>query len=38
MASDRAIRVTTTTLEPSAAERFASDLQAALTPAPSRLG
>ena len=38
MAADRAIRVTTTTLEPSAAERFASDLQAALTPAPSRLG
>lgn len=38
IAAPRAIRVTTATLEPGEARRFAADLRAAMTPAPSRLG
>jgi DNA-binding transcriptional MocR family regulator len=37
IASPRGIRVTTSCLEPDDAARFASDLEAALTPQPSRL-
>jgi DNA-binding transcriptional MocR family regulator len=37
-ASERAIRVTTSTLQPAEADRFAADLKAALAPSPSRLG
>ncbi len=36
--SGRAIRVTTSILEPEESPRFAADLEAALAPAPSRLG
>ena len=38
IASERSIRVTTSTLQQNEAERFAADLQASLAPAPSRLG
>ncbi|MBV8196214.1 MAG: aminotransferase class I/II-fold pyridoxal phosphate-dependent enzyme [Candidatus Dormibacteraeota bacterium] len=38
IASPRGIRVTTSTLEPDEAARFAGDLRAALEPQPSRLG
>ena len=37
IASPRGIRVTTSRLEPDDAVRFAADLEAALTPQPSRL-
>ena len=37
IASPRGIRVTTSRLEPDDAARFAADLEAALTPQPSRL-
>jgi DNA-binding transcriptional MocR family regulator len=37
IASPRGIRVTTSRLEPDSAVRFAADLEAALTPQPSRL-
>jgi DNA-binding transcriptional MocR family regulator len=37
IASARGIRVTTSRLEPADAARFAADLEAALTPQPSRL-
>ena len=38
IAAPRGIRVTTATLEPVDARRFAADLRAALAPVPSRLG